>query len=74
MVLIAAIRIGCTWRLFTETMDEAFYIACGIEWLDAGRYTYETQNPPLAKIVAALGPYAAGARFHDQPNAALRGE
>jgi len=63
--LIAAVRIGSTWRVFNETTDEAFHIVCGMEWLSAGRYTYETQHPPLARVVAALGPYLSGAKFRD---------
>src|SRR5450432_122585 len=73
MVAIAMARIGSTWRRFTETMDEAYYIACGMQWLSTGNFTYETQNPPLAKVVAAVGPYFSGARFHNLPNAAEEG-
>jgi 4-amino-4-deoxy-L-arabinose transferase-like glycosyltransferase len=63
--LIGAVRIGSTWRIFNETTDEAYHIACGMQWLSVGRYTYETQHPPLARIVAALGPYWSGAKFHN---------
>jgi hypothetical protein len=65
--LIAAVRIGSTWRIFNETTDEAYHIACGMQWLSAGRYTYETQHPPLARIVVALGPYLDGAKFSNLP-------
>lgn len=34
--LLAAVRIGSTWRIFTETSDEGYRIACGMEWLAAG--------------------------------------
>ena len=63
--LTAAVRIGSTWRVFNETTDEAYHIACGMQWLSAGQYTYETQHPPLARIVVALGPYLDGAKFHN---------
>jgi hypothetical protein len=65
--VIAAVRIGSTWRIFNETTDEAYHIACGMQWLSAGRYTYETQHPPLARIVVALGPYLDGAKFSNLP-------
>ena len=65
--LIAAVRIGSTWRIFNETTDESYHIACGMQWLSAGRYTYETQHPPLARIVVALGPYLDGAKFSNLP-------
>jgi hypothetical protein len=60
--LLACARIAATWPVFTETYDEATQIACGMEWLDAGRYTLEAQHPPLARIAFAIGPWLAGAR------------
>src|SRR6185295_5001467 len=39
--------------------------ACGLEWLSEGRYHYETQHPPLARVAAALGPYLAGTRSYN---------
>src|SRR5208282_2115690 len=30
--------------------------------LDHGRYDYDIQHPPLARLAIALGPYLAGAR------------
>jgi len=62
LILMASIRIGSTYHVFDHTIDEPAHIACGLEWLDKGRYTYEDQHPPLARVVAALGPYLAGAR------------
>ena len=44
-----------------------------MEWLATGQYTYETEGPPLARIVIALGPYLGGAAFHRQPDAAKEG-
>ena len=67
------LRIGATWRLVSETRDEAFHIACGLEWLATGQYTFETEHPPLARVVVALGPYLGGAAFHRQPDAAREG-
>src|ERR1019366_9915379 len=52
VVLIGAIRIASTWRLFAETYDEATQIACGIEWLSAH---------------LGLGPYLDGAHYHGKP-------
>lgn len=53
-------RIAHTSRVFNETTDEGFHIACGMEWLSRGTYTYELLHPPLARIAAALGPYLLG--------------
>lgn len=33
-----------------------------MEWLDHGTYTYGRENPPLARIAVALGPYLSGLR------------
>jgi hypothetical protein len=67
VVLIGAIRIASTWRLFAETYDEATQIACGVEWLSAHRYTFENQHPPLGRIAVGLGPYLDGAHYHGKP-------
>src|SRR5213075_1813944 len=68
-VLIGVLRIASTWHLVSETADEAYHIACGMEWWGGGQYTYETQHPPLSRILVALGPYAAGMPYHQQKTA-----
>jgi hypothetical protein len=67
VVLIGVLRIASTWRLFAETYDESTQIACGVEWLSAHRYTFETQHPPLGRIAVGLGPYLDGAHYHGKP-------
>jgi Dolichyl-phosphate-mannose-protein mannosyltransferase len=67
LVLLATIRIAATYTVFTHTYDEPSHIACGMEWLDHGRYQYEAQHPPLARVAAALGPYLLGARGQNTP-------
>jgi hypothetical protein len=39
-----------------------------MELLESGRYTYETQHPPLARLVGALGLHFAGSRWQRHPN------
>jgi hypothetical protein len=65
-------RIAHTYPLFNETVDEGFHIACGMEWLSRGTYTYEILHPPLGRIAAALGPYLLGIRSYGKPEAARR--
>jgi hypothetical protein len=60
IVCIAAARIVSTYAEFTATFDEPFHIACGMQLLRQGIYTIELQHPPLARLLVALGPYAAG--------------
>jgi hypothetical protein len=62
LVLVASVRIALTYTVFNHTSDEPNHIACGMEWLQYGTYTFETQHPPLARVAAALGPYLIGAR------------
>jgi hypothetical protein len=64
LVLLATVRIVATYDVFSHTSDEPAHVACGMEWLDRGVYTLEAQHPPLARIAAALLPWARGGRFH----------
>ena len=60
IVLASLLAAGC-WRVYSNTWDEPEHLAAGIELLDRGRYEYDTEHPPLARVVLALGPYLAGA-------------
>jgi len=70
LVLLATVRIAATYTVFTHTYDEPAHLACGMEWLDHGRYQYEAQHPPPARVAAALGPYLRGARGQNTPKEA----
>jgi Dolichyl-phosphate-mannose-protein mannosyltransferase len=67
LVLLATVRIAATYTVFNHTYDESGHIGIGMEWLDRGRYEYEAQHPPLARVASALGPYLLGARAHNTP-------
>src|SRR5580704_8115777 len=67
LILIASVRIISTYSVFSHTSDEPAHVACGIEWLANGVYTWEPQHPPLARVAGALGPYLIGARPQDTP-------
>ena len=67
LILIASVRIVATYTVFNHTSDEPNHVACGMEWLDKGSYTYEVQHPPLARVAAALGPYLLGIRSQGSP-------
>ena len=60
LVLIASLRIAATYTVFSHTADEIAHVACGMEWLGKGMYTWEPQHPPLARVAVALGPYLSG--------------
>jgi 4-amino-4-deoxy-L-arabinose transferase-like glycosyltransferase len=55
------------------TFDEPAHLACGLQYLAQHVYLYEPQHPPLARAMAALGPYLDGARLLDAPNMILEG-
>ena len=63
LVVAGVARIVATYPVFNQTSDEPFHVACGMEWLSQGKYEYEHQHPPLARIATALGPYLAGIRY-----------
>lgn len=66
--VIASLRIAATYTVFSHTIDEPGHIACGMEWLDKGIYTWEPQHPPLARIAVALGPFLSGIRSQGVPH------
>jgi hypothetical protein len=51
------------------TFDEPHHLATGLEWWQFGTYRWWTENPPLPKVLTALGPYLAGARLPAPPHA-----
>ncbi|HEX6806390.1 MAG TPA: glycosyltransferase family 39 protein, partial [Gemmatimonadaceae bacterium] len=60
VVVKAAARFGQTW-------DEPAHLAAGMQWFAQGRYDYDPQHPPLARLAIALGPKLFGATSHGQP-------
>jgi hypothetical protein len=69
LLLLGTIRIVSTYSVFSYTFDEPAHLACGMEWLDKGVYTWEPQHPPLARVAGALGPYLMGIRSQNTPRA-----
>lgn len=62
LALLTMVRIGSTWRLFSQTTDEPIHFLAGYEWLAEGRYTILPDHPPLARVLAALPLWLSGAR------------
>jgi 4-amino-4-deoxy-L-arabinose transferase-like glycosyltransferase len=67
IALVACGLAASTWSTFGHTWDEPEHIAAGLSLLDHGRYDYDIQHPPLARLALALGPYLAGARSQGKP-------
>ena len=55
-ILLGALRIVSTYTIFSLTNDERTNIGSGIEWLTEGQYSNDPTNPPLARVLIALGP------------------
>ena len=67
VILAACLLAAGSWRVYSNTWDEPEHLAAGIELLDRGQYEYDTEHPPLARLLLALGPYLAGARSFGTP-------
>src|SRR5262245_44339959 len=66
-IAIAALRIIATYSDISVTWDEPGHMACGLQYLAEHVYRYESQHPPLARVMSALGPFLSGARpLHGQ--------
>src|SRR5438045_6071388 len=66
VVAAVAWTVGSASSL-SHTFDEPHHLATGIEWWQFGTYRWWTENPPLPKVVTALGPYLAGVRLPGSP-------
>ena len=66
MLLSCVLAAGC-WRVYSNTWDEPEHLAAGVELLDRGSYDYDTEHPPLARVLLALGPWLAGAHAYGTP-------
>jgi 4-amino-4-deoxy-L-arabinose transferase-like glycosyltransferase len=66
MLLTCVLAAGC-WRVYSNTWDEPEHLAAGVELLDRGSYEYDTEHPPLGRVVLALGPWLAGAHSFGTP-------
>ena len=73
LVAIGTVRILTTFQVFNHTIDEPDQLAAGIEYLSTGRYLYEDEHPPLARVFGALGPFLAGERWRAGPNSYQEG-
>ncbi len=67
LVLIGSLRIAASYNVFNHTIDEPAHIACGMEWLSDHTYHYESEHPPLARVMIAVLPYLAGERSWHRP-------
>jgi 4-amino-4-deoxy-L-arabinose transferase-like glycosyltransferase len=67
LILVACLLAASTWRVFGHTWDEPEHLAAGMELLDQGKYEFDTEHPPLARALIALGPHLAGSHSFGTP-------
>lgn len=68
LLLLGLGRIVSTYKSVSVTSDEIPNLACGMQWLDQGQYSYGPFHPPLARIAIAIGPYLSGLRSQHKPD------
>jgi 4-amino-4-deoxy-L-arabinose transferase-like glycosyltransferase len=73
LLSIALLRIAYTYQAVAQTVDETPNIACGMQWIDQGRYDMGPFHPPLARVAVALGPYLYGQRSQGNPDRWVEG-
>src|SRR5271155_3008886 len=70
---IACVRVISTYSALSLTIDEPVHFACGLAYIATHMYTLDTQQPPLARAMQALGPYLDGSRPFDLSNPSQEG-
>src|ERR1035437_5352328 len=60
LVAIAALRTVATYPVLSHTVDEPIHLGAGMEFLDHGTMTGDVSHPPMARVLAAIGPWLAG--------------
>jgi 4-amino-4-deoxy-L-arabinose transferase-like glycosyltransferase len=63
LIAIGSLRMATTFRVFSATNDEPTHVGAGLELLEFHRYTFQSENPPLARVVLAAVPWLGGMRF-----------
>ncbi|HEX7191459.1 MAG TPA: glycosyltransferase family 39 protein [Thermoanaerobaculia bacterium] len=62
LIVIASLRIASTYRVFSDTADEANHVGAGLDLYQNHRYIVQDENPPLPRLVLAAAPYLGGMR------------
>src|ERR1700682_4459411 len=68
LIVLTMIRVGSTWRVFSQTTDEPIHFLSGYEWLPEEKSKLVPDPPPLARVLAAFPLWLAGARDGHEPD------
>ena len=65
LVAFAAVRIASTFRIYSQTVDEATHVGAGLQLLQSHRYKLQPENPPLPRVIWASLAMATGMRINE---------
>jgi len=71
LIAITAIRIGSTWRVFSQTIDEPVSLLAGYLWL-SGKPSINPEHPPLPRILEAFPLWRAGVQDGEESDLRAR--
>jgi len=57
LLLCGVLGVVSTYSRLSQTDDEGFHIACGMEWWKEGTYKKQALHPPVARVMDAAFPY-----------------
>jgi hypothetical protein len=69
LIALSMLRIASTWTVFSATVDEPMHVSAGLQLYTQHVYTYQSENPPLPRLVLAFAPWLGGMDF--DPNRAV---
>jgi 4-amino-4-deoxy-L-arabinose transferase-like glycosyltransferase len=68
LIIVGTARVAAILTLFSATVDEGMHLTAGLQVLTEHRYSLHLVNPPLPRVVTAIGPTLAGARYDRYKN------
>src|SRR5688572_27144992 len=63
LIALAILRIASTWTTFSVTVDEPMHVSAGLQLYTQHDYSYQSENPPMSRVVLALAPWLGGMEF-----------
>jgi len=63
LIVIALLRMTLTFRVFSQTVDEATHVGAGLEVFEYRTFTLQRENPPLPSVIMAAAPWLGGMRI-----------
>ncbi len=64
LIVLGAARIATTYRVFSDTSDEANHVGAGLDLIARRHYDVQLENPPLPRLVLAAVPWLCGMRYN----------